>query len=597
MNPVNLLPLYRRLIGSTLISGLLLAALLPLGLISIQGISFQLVWGAQTLFHLLAVGLVCQLIRVLAKQSGRVALLYLGGGFASLAISALVGALPIISRDALIYHLAVPKWWLAAGRVVELPWHEWSHFPLLISGAYAGFLQLGLERFTPLYHLSYLVLFAGLVMSFVHYKFQDAELSLWSGGIAVAMPLSVKLGSEPMADLAVAVYFGLTIALFTVWAELRGGVRALIPVGLALGLALSTKYNALLAAVVTVPLAVLFLKRWHYPLPVVGRAIGMIGLLGAAVYFPWPLKNGIYTGNPFYPFLASVFGGADELPFLGEVGPLRYRMEGYGEGFFDILLLPFRMLAFGRDDAPQHFDGVLSPVLILALCSLLHRRRGESLPPWIRFFGGLCTLYFVLSLFLFYALVRYQMPVMFVILVLTAAGISALGDLRGGVHQAKLYRGLFAFQLIWCGWYCVGLLTKTHAVEYFSSTQTPEDYLRRHLGEYRVAETVNAKLPADAVVYLLFTGNRYFYYDRAVRGAYFSAAPILTALKQHHSASAIAATFQSMGVTHFAIHSRRTLEALQTLEPTDRAVWSQFVQKHLRTIEETRGVGLYEFMR
>ncbi len=589
----NLLPLYRQLIGSLLVSGSLLALLLPIGLFSLTSLPFRFVWGAHIFAHLVVLLLVFRLWFELCRQTGRASSLYLAGAVLALATSAAVGALPIISRDALIYHLAVPKWWLVADRVIEIPWHEWSHFPLLLSGAYAGFLELGLGRLTPLYHLSYLVILSGMILSFVFYKFQDSELALLTGAVALVMPLSIKLGSEPMADLAVAVFFGASLALFTVWTELRGKAKYLSAVGVALGLALSTKYNALLAAVVTAPCAILFLKRWRYPLPVAVRTLGVIGLIAFAVYLPWPAKNAIHTGNPFYPFLASVFGGADELPFLGEVGPIRYRLEGYGEGVLDLLLIPFRMMVFGRDDSPQQFDGLLSPILLFAALSVLMRSSDDKLAPWVRLYGGVCALYFVASLFLFYALVRYQMPMFLPLLALTAAGISAVGDLRGGIYQTRLYRTLFVLQLLWCGWYGVGLLARTGASSYLASNSQPSDYLHSHLSEFRVAEAVNEKLPPQAVVYLLFTGNRYFYYDRAVRGAYFSAAPIVASLKRDPSPASLLAEFKQMGVTHLAVHNRRTLEALKGLAPSEKAAWSQFVQLHLQLISEDRGVGLY----
>lgn len=591
----NLLPLYRRLIATLLFSGILLAALMPIGVVSFSTLPFRVLWAAHIVAHLTTVTLVVYLWAILARQTGRAAILYGVGTLGFLLVSAAVGSLPIVSRDALIYHLAVPKWWLLADRVVEVPWHEWSHFPLMLSGAYAGFLQLGLERVTPLYHLSYLVVLAGMVMAFAYYKFQDAELALLGGGIAVAMPLAVKLGSEPMADLAVAVFFGLAVVVVTVWTELRAPLRAVTTAGIALGLAFSTKYNALLAGVIALPTAALFLKRLRYPFRSIAQALGVVAAVALILYLPWPLKNAVHTGNPLYPFLASVFGGADELPFLGEVGPIRYRLDGYGESILDLCLIPFRMLFFGQDDSPRQFDGLLSPILLFALGSVL-TKRDLGIFPWIRFYGALCSLYFVSSLFLFYALVRYQMPVIFPLLSLMTAGILAVSELRGGIYQSRIYRGVFVAQLLWCGFYSVALLGKTHALEYLVSEDRPSDYLRRHLSEYRVAEAVNAKLPENAVVYLLFTGNRYYYYDRAVRGAYFSAGPILAALKVESSSEAVLAAFRRQGVTHLAIHDRRTMEALQTLGAPERLAWTTFVQTHLRLIEEDRGVGIYELV-
>jgi len=48
----------------------------------------------------------------------------------------LLNLTPPISRDALIHHLAIPKLWLLHGGFYEIPWADFSYFPMNIDLLY-----------------------------------------------------------------------------------------------------------------------------------------------------------------------------------------------------------------------------------------------------------------------------------------------------------------------------------------------------------------------------------------------------------------------------------------------------------------------------
>ncbi|MDI6688170.1 MAG: hypothetical protein QME06_08145, partial [Desulfobacterales bacterium] len=48
----------------------------------------------------------------------------------------LLNLTPPISRDALIHHLAVPKLWLKHGGFYEIPWADYSYYPMNINLLY-----------------------------------------------------------------------------------------------------------------------------------------------------------------------------------------------------------------------------------------------------------------------------------------------------------------------------------------------------------------------------------------------------------------------------------------------------------------------------
>ena len=534
----------RYALHALLVSGALLWFLLPIGMWDMNSYPYRGVWALHIVCHLIAVAFAVRLLFLFWRAIDSSFRWVYAAGTLLLLIPVLAQALlPIVSRDALIYHLAVPKLWLEQGRIHEIGWHEWSHFPLLTSLGYSGFLQQGLDRLTALYHASYLLLAGTTAAAFVYYKFQKEELALATAFVCCLLPICLKLAAEPMADLALACFFGLGFALFVVWGEQKGSLSRLIVIGFIFGLGLCTKYNSLLAMLMFGVCMLAFLQRWNISF---GRSVAAIGILAAAaalVYLPWPLRNYFATGNPVYPFATGLFAVSDELPFMGSVKPIAYRLAGYGESWLEVFLVPLRMLVTGRDDDPRQFDGLLSPVLLLSAVPLLLRRSGERRPPWIVSAWIYAGSYYVLSLTQFYALVRYQAPLLVPIAALTAAGLYSLGELKDGVKRELVYRSAFVFQILWAGWYETMALQSTKAVEYWATGEPKEFYLSRRIGEMTVINAANRDLPKDAVLYLLFTGNRYYYYERGVRGSYFSQQPIVQWFREKRSADYIAQKF------------------------------------------------------
>ena len=584
------LQVQKKAVAFSLAAGVALWCSFFVGCYSLTKPIFDVVWGIHLLLQAAAVGFVLRLIVMYLKVPLRLDVgLYTSGFLLVLLYEVGLGVLPIVSRDALIYHLEVPKLWLAAGKIVEIGWHEWSHFPLFLSLSYTGFEKFGLAQLTPFYHLSYLILAAGAVASFVYYKLQDEEYALLSAWLLLTLPICLKLGAEPMSDLGLAFYFGLGFALFVFWGEQRGGAKMLLSIGLALGLALGTKYNALLAMSLFFLCMVSFLQRWSFTLGEIGKYLAIIAGIALVLYLPWPIKNYIHTGNPFYPFADSIFGVSDEMPFIGSVRPIAYRMGAYGEDLRAIALIPFRMMLTGEDDSPRQFDGLLSPVLLLALLTLVKYRRGERQAPWILNTWLLVGSYFLVSLNAFYALVRYQAPLLVPAVALTICGAAVIGGERESRQKRAMCRAIFAVQLVWAGWYGYRTIERVQPYGVWLGRESRETYLQRRVDEYNTARFVNLSLPEDAVVYLLFTGNRYYFYDRDVRGSYFSQQPIVRCLSEEATAEHLATCFRELGTTHIAIHLNRTKQTLDiSLNDEQKNAWTEFVKKYLELVYKDR---------
>lgn len=589
------------LAAGLLLVGATLAAFLSFGLV------YRALWGAHVLAQLGAVGCACMLVTRWARELGREAAFYLIPVVLFLVTTLAQGLLPIISRDALIYHLFVPKLWLEAGRIVEIPWHEWSHFPLLLSIGYAGFLQAGLELLTPWYHCGFLILLASIAGAFIYYKFLDPERALFAWALMLSVPITLRMAAEPMADLAAATYFGLGFVLFFVWGEQRGAMRALLPVGAAFGLATAVKYNSLLACVVWVVAAAYFLARWKYGARAILAAVVSVGGVAFVFWLPWSVKNAVFTGNPVYPFLGTLFGGEGGTPFVGEDSPIVYRLRNYEETPFQWLLIPLRMLLTGEDGSPRLFDGVSTPILAFAVLALFFRGHDGKTPPWIAASWIALVLYLYSSISLFHALMRYQLTLAVPIALLATVGTELMAQFlarklpyirepsRSAAARLGLMRGALAAHFILTLVYLRGTTLQSDLWHFLTSDDTHESYLERHLGEYRSIMLVSSGVPADGVVYLLYTGNRYYYYDRQVRGRYFSEEPIVAALSRRAAPEEIVKEFGDRGVQYLAIQNSRLRKALESsLDAKGQEVWSAFVRDYLTLISDTRGVSLWK---
>jgi hypothetical protein len=124
--------------------------------------------------------------------------------------------------------------------------------------------------------------------------------------------------------------------------------------GLALGVAIGTKYHGLIFVPLFALLALLFASRRRPATLAVFAAALLVGV-------PWYVRNWIVAGNPLYPFAAGVFGG--RYLDAGSRNDLTQSLAGYG--LAGIWRLPFFPLEFllhtGRYERGYSF----SPALFL----------------------------------------------------------------------------------------------------------------------------------------------------------------------------------------------------------------------------------------
>jgi len=78
----------------------------------------------------------------------------------------LLAAVPPVSRDALVHHLAIPKLYLTKGKIFELPCMDYSYYPMNLDMLYLIALYLGSDILAKYIHC-----FFGLLTAIIIFRF------------------------------------------------------------------------------------------------------------------------------------------------------------------------------------------------------------------------------------------------------------------------------------------------------------------------------------------------------------------------------------------------------------------------------------------
>ncbi len=271
---------------------------------------------------------------------------------------------PATEWDVLAYHLALPKLYLRAERIIAVPWLVHSHWPHLAEVLYGAPLALGSESGAAALHALACLGLAAAAWDWGRRRLDAASAGLGACLLA-AQPLFLRFAGTAHSDGLMALFFFLGAASLWDWVG-AGGTHRLVRAGVFAGLCASSKLPGLvLAAGLTLSLL------WR------GRRAPGAALRHAAVFFgaamavvsPWYLKTWAETGNPVWPFFSEFLGGNAgaeiiEAPYLASSRwmwpPEADLLTRYGAQF---LLLPLAVLGtLARARLPESLRFMLFPL-------------------------------------------------------------------------------------------------------------------------------------------------------------------------------------------------------------------------------------------
>lgn len=398
---------------------------------------------------------------------------------AIVAFDVVLAAAPPTSGDAIAYHLSAPKVWLDAGRIEPI-WWSWQSFqPFSVQMLYALALAAG-SGGAAIVVGALLGAFSaacvyGLTRALVGRRAAAVAALLWVGQ---GMFLWEATGG--FVELVLAGFVALS-AWHLVALRRSGRATHAAWAGLALGLAVGTKYHGLVFAPALAALAL-----WAAP---AGRRVVSLAAFAAlaAVALPWYLRNWIVTGNPVYPFAHGVFGG--RYLDAAAVSDLDQSLVGLSlPGLWRLAIFPIEFL---RHPNVYERGYSFSPALfLLPLAALVIGGRT------VRLLGLGILAYLVVWWEALHQVTRYLLPVLPFAAVLAGCAAVVLWD-RGGIARRAVQAvavvtavpllaitGLFAYRVL------PGAL----------GIESRAAYVQRQTGTYDALQWLDRELPPQGRV-------------------------------------------------------------------------------------------------
>src|SRR5216683_2535485 len=469
-------------------------------------------------------------VRITAGDIARTA----GWGALSLVVTgqilALVAALaPPTAKDTLLYHYALPKAWIAAGRAIEIPYNIAGYYPLGVEMHAVWAMLLGAPlgaRVAEAAAGATLFLFAPLlVMTVYGWARERGADRAWAATAALVIawiPSAYEVAASAYVDLALAGYTALAVRAFGRW-WVSGQPGQLAWVAAGIGGALSIKLSA---AFLLLPLALLGLlhalgagsqdREAARPTTAL-TAAGVLGALalGVTLAAPWYVRNWIRTGSPLFPFYLEIWpaqapGWDLERSRLYET---LFSLYGDVRGPLDYLWSPIRLAVAAQPDQPAFYDGVLGIVFVLALPLLAWALWRRHLDVELRLAVLISAGLFVFWLFSSQQL-RYLLP--------AAAGLAvaiavAGSGLARGLDYYPYYqvvnRDLPPTATVWL----IDMRRDTYHLDRPAfSDFIFEDYtLTRYVRTATSVDEIRARVRADGITHLLVRHDILLDYDRS----------------------------------------------------------------------------------
>ena len=419
-----------------------------------------------------------------------------------LAISLIQSLSPPQKWDEQVYHLLLPKLFLAHGGFFKVPSNIYAWFPHYLEMIYTMLFTLADAVAPRLFHYLLGLLVLLVLGNFGAELFGSPRAGIW------AMVLFGISGTYHLEATSAYLELGLTFwILLSVYSAYQyretQETSWLLAAAILAGAALATKYLALGPVLVTAGL----IFRWSAR----GRWRNSLGYLALAAGFllPYLIRNLVWIGNPVYPFFAGFFPGGEWDANLLARYVYSERLEGMGRGWLDYLLLFPRLFLFAREET-FWFDARFNPLLcFVSLAFFGFARCRRQIWLWLWFAPA----------FILWAVGpqhgRFFLP-----------GVAVLALIAGGAFQEILNRGGKHFTVIVSGaalflslWFLPARVWQvSEEIKFIAGRLSLEDYLVRNrdrLGLRRINEllALNRLTPPGAKIFLLWE-NRGLYLRR-----------------------------------------------------------------------------------
>jgi len=406
---------------------------------------------------------------------------------------------PVLEHDDNTYHLFIPKAYLAGHALVSLPSLLYANMPHLVELLYT--IPAVIDRLVAARVLTFSFSFWTMAALYLATR---RRLGPFAAGL---LPLLYVSGKNIQWHLGLGyvepvIGFQLLVACLALLEWHRTRHRGLLRVvAVACGFAAASKYTAWFFVAALLGTAGLLIMRARELGPRSRRVGELTATAGLAAIFvvPWLIKQAVVTGNPIYPNLYRIFGGA----FWSEVQSMQFlhsqlSYAGVHKTVVDYLLVPWRLMA---EDNFFVAPSVSQSLMVLWLASLLLtalRRSRAALLPLLSLAGFLAWEFSVEQ-------GRFLVAWIPVMVLATAPVLEPL------LRRGKVLVALFV-AMIWVG----GSQIVTPAfpwTQHWEIFTTPRAELEQKNLYYNLCAYLNKNVPPGRRVYG-FWENRFYFLDR-----------------------------------------------------------------------------------
>ncbi len=482
---------------------------------------------------------------------------------------------PPTAHDSTSYHLAVGKAYAQQHSIVSTPYLRFPTFPQVNEMLFTLMILTCDDVAAHLVQFLMMGLIAVIIVAWSR-RCLDLQVGLWGMALWLSNPLVLWLGSTAYIDVGLTLFITIaTYALFN-WLDSREDIWLSL-CAIFCGMAAGTKYSALyIILCFALLIAYLGIREKKY------THIAKFILICSLVAAPWYVRNLWYTGNPVFPYFASLFGygpwSAEDLRAL-----LQEQLSTYGAGktVGALASLPWN-LAFRPE--MFHANAPLSPIYF-------------GLLPFLLLFGGrniwvkrsiILILLYTLFWFATAQVLRYLAPVIPLL----------------SLACAKAFQG-FLYQLPISDKWANSLLTTVIVLALFMSPgwlyaleeiqqrgmppTTPRQrdlYLERYLRSYQAYQFLNELADSHYTVYALYDANMAYFPDGQFMGDWFGPARYSRIVDKLKNDQALYEELRTLGARYFLIHN----DNYTIIDTTDLDLFNS----HLKTIYAGPYVLLFE---
>jgi hypothetical protein len=470
----------------------------------------------------------------------------------ALVAAATAALAPPTAKDALQYHIALPKAFIEAHGLTRVGESIAAYFPLAVemNGVWAMLLgravsaRVGEAAFGAT-AFAFLPLLLALVGGWVAER-ADRAWALTAAAMVATVPVVYDVAGSGYVDLALALYVVLGVRAATRW-WIGGAPRDLAVMALATGFALSVKVTALFPLAVLGLVALLGARR-------AGRGVGVAAAAIAgslALAAPWYARTWRLTGSPFFPYFLDLWPGEAPGWDVPRSVMIRAFNSAYGgdKDLVGYLALPFRLSLMGQREVPSLYESVLGVAFLVGaplLAWALWRRRLDAET-------GLVTMVAAL-LFVWWAgsaqVLRYLMPVIPLAAVVTVRAAIAVAASRppGAARwlRAALLVPSAASVLVGLAWWLADA-----PVLSVLGAEPRAQYLARRLDYYPYYRLIDAQVARDARVWLIGVRRDTYHLERPHVGDYlFEDYTLRRHLEHGFGAGELRHWARASGITH-----------------------------------------------